>query len=178
MSVNGITTYTQTPITYTRTNVPVSKSKNESPRTDTLTLTEEAQKFLQTQKELESASKNKKKDQHTDDLQRFLDSLNETDEEDKNSSFMDLAKCMKIARRIQNGDKVPLKDIKFLAKKEPKLFMMAMTFRRNDNPKPKKYKTVLDKNDTKDDDSRALSETESAGDGMSVEALAEGLGEE
>ena len=55
--------------------------------------------------------------------------------------------------------------------------MMAMTFKRNDNPKPKKYKTVLDKKDSESDDSRMLSQTESAGGGMSVEALAEGLGE-
>ncbi len=84
---------------------------------------------------------------------------------------------MKIARRIQNGDKVPLKDIKFLAKKEPKLYMMAMTFKRNDNPKPKKYKTVLEKKDSESDDARMLSKTESAGGVMSVDTLAEGLEE-
>ncbi len=177
MSVNGIATYTQTQITYTRTNVTEHKQNSKNPRTDTLTLSEEAQKFLQTQRELENASKNKK-EQPKDDLQRLIDSMNETDNDDKSSSFMDYAKCMKIARRIQNGDKVPLKDIKFLAKKEPKLFMMAMTFRRNDNPKPKKYKTVLDKNDTKDEDSRTVSEADGAGEGMSMEALTEGLGEE
>ena len=177
MSVNGIVAYTQTHITYTRTNVPGHKKDSNNPRTDTLTLTEEAQKFLQTQRELENTSKNKK-DPPKDDLQRLIEYMNKTDDEDSSGSFMDIAKCMKIARRIQNGDKVPLKDIKFLAKKEPKLFMMAMTFRRNDNPKPKKYKTALDKNDTRDDDCRTMSETESAGEGMSIEALTEGLGEE
>lgn len=177
MSVNGITAYTQAQITYTKTNVFGQKQNGKNPRTDTLTLTEEAQRFLQTQRALENASK-VKKEQPKDDLQRLIDRMNETEDENKSSSFMDIAKCMKIARRIQNGDKVPLKDIKFLAKKEPKMFMMAMTFRRNDNPKPKKYKTVLDKNDTRDEDSRTVSETEGASDGISMEALAEGLGEE
>lgn len=177
MSVNGIAAYTQAQITYTRTNVTGQKQNDKNPRTDTLTLTAEAQRFLQTQRELETASRTKK-EQPKDDLQLLIDRMNETDDEDKSSSFMDVAKCMKIARRIQNGDKVPLKDIKFLAKKEPKMFMMAMTFRRNDNPKPKKYKTVLDKNDTRDEDSRTVSETVGASDGISMEALAEGLGEE
>ncbi len=153
------------------------KSKSNDPRTDTLTLTKEAQQFLKTQKEIENTQKSKK-DEHKDDLQRFLESLNQENDDDKSSSFLDIAKCMKIARRIQNGDKVPLKDIKFLAKKEPKLYMMAMTFKRNDNPKPKKYKTVLDKNDTKSDDTSMLSQTESASGGMSAEMLTEGLGEE
>lgn len=177
MSVNGIAASANTPIVYTKTQVPVQRQKSGSSRTDTLTLTEEAQRFLQTQRALENSAKIKK-EQPKDDLQRFIEMLNESDEDDKSSSFLDIAKCMKIARRIQNGDKVPLKDIKFLAKKEPKMFMMAMTFRRNDNPKPKKYKTVLDKNDTKDEDSRTVSETESADGGMSVDALMEGHGEE
>ncbi len=176
MSVNGITTSGQVPITYTKRNVTGEKSKNDNPRPDTLTLTQEAQQFLNTQKELENAPKSKK-DEYKDDLQRFLDSLNQEDEDDKSSSFLDIAKCMKIARRIQNGDKVPLKDIKFLAKKEPKLYMMAMTFKRNDNPKPKKYKTVLEKKDSESDDARMLSKTESAGGVMSVDTLAEGLEE-
>lgn len=176
MSVSGITTSSQVPITYTKREVPGKKAKNDGSRTDTLTLTKEAQEFLKTQKELENASITKK-DERKDDFQRFMESLTKENEDDKSSSFLDIAKCMKIARRIQNGDKVPLKDIKFLAKKEPKLYMMAMTFKRNDNPKPKKYKTVLDKKDSESDDSRMLSQTESAGGGMSVEALAEGLGE-
>lgn len=177
MNVSNTTTVNQTPITYTKRNVTEQRAKNGSPRTDTLTLTEEAQKFLQTQRELENPTK-AKREEYKDDLQRFLDSLNENEEDDKSNSFMDIAKCMKIAKRIQNGDKVPMKDIKFLAEKQPKLFMMAMTFRRNDNPDPKKYKTALDKKD----EERVESEGEctavtGAGSGMSAEALAEGLGE-
>ena len=45
MSVNGITTSGQVPITYTKRNVTGQKSKNDNPRTDTLTLTQEAQQF-------------------------------------------------------------------------------------------------------------------------------------
>lgn len=176
MNVSNTTTVSQTPITYTKRNVTEQKAKNGSPRTDTLTLTEEAQKFLQTQRELENPTK-AKREEYKDDLQRFLENLNSEDD-DKGNSFMDIAKCMKIAKRIQNGDKVPMKDIKFLAKNQPKLFMMAMTFRRNDNPDPKKYKTALDKKDEERVESEGeYTEVTGAGSGMSVEALAEGLGE-
>lgn len=176
MNVSNTTTVSQTPITYTKRNVTEQKAKKGDPRTDTLTLTEEAKKFLQTQKALENPTKDKR-EEYKDDLQRFLENLNSEDD-NKGGSFMDIAKCMKIAKRIQNGDKVPMKDIKFLAKNQPKLFMMAMTFRRNDNHSPKKYKTALDKKDEERVESEGkCSEVTGAGSGMSVEALAEGLGE-
>lgn len=176
MNVSSTTALYQTPITYTKRDVTGQKAKNGSPRTDTLTLTEEAQKFLQTQRELENPTK-AKREEYKDDLQRFLDNLKENDEDDKSSSFMDLAKCLKIARRILNGDKVPMKDRKFLAEHDRDLYEMALTFQRH-NPKPKKYKTVLDEND----EEKAESEGEctavtGAGSGMSTEALVEGLGE-
>lgn len=176
MNISNIATASQTPITYTKRNVTEQKTKNGGSKTDTLTLTEEARKFLDTQKELENPTK-AKREEYKDDLQRFLDSLNE-DEDSKSNKFMDLAKCMKIAKRIQNGDKVPMKDIKFLAKNQPKLFMMAMTFRRNDNHDPKKYKTALDKKDEETVESEGeYTEVTGAGSGISASALAEGLGE-
>lgn len=176
MNVSSTTTVSQTPITYTKRNVTEQKAKNGSPRTDTLTLTEEAQKFLQTQRELENPTK-AKREEHKDDLQRFLDSLNENDEDDKSSSFMDLAKCLKIARRILNGDKVPMKDRKFLAEHDRDLYEMALTFQKH-NPKPKKYKTVLDENDEEKVESEGeCTAVTGAGSGMSAEALVEGLGE-
>lgn len=176
MNVSNTTTVSQTPITYTKRNVTEQKAKKGDPRTDTLTLTEEAKKFLQTQKALENPTKDKR-EEYKDDLQRFLDSLNENEEDDKSSSFMDLAKCLKIARRILNGDKVPMKDRKFLAEHDRDLYEMALTFQKH-NPKPKKYKTVLDENDEEKVESQGeCSEVTGAGSGMSVEALAEGLGE-
>ena len=86
MSVNGITTSGQVPITYTKRNVTGEKSKNDNPRTDTLTLTQEAQQFLNTQKELENAPKSKK-EEYKDDLQRFLDSLTKRTRTTKAAAF-------------------------------------------------------------------------------------------
>ncbi len=44
--------------------------------------------------------------------------------------------CMKIAARIKKGDKVPIKDIKYLLKNDPQLYQTAMMSKKhNDNPK-------------------------------------------
>ncbi|MCM1054434.1 MAG: hypothetical protein NC394_02830 [Bacteroides sp.] len=176
MNLNGITTVNTVPIAYTKRNAAEQKEKNGGPKTDTLTLTEEARKFLDAQKALENPSKNKR-EEYKDDLQLFLEHLNSDVDEDKSSRFMDLAKCMKIARRILNGDKVPMKDRKFLAEKDRKLYEMALTFQRH-NPKPKKYKTVLDENDEESAENQGeCSQVSGAGSGLSAAALAEGLGE-
>ena len=176
MALSRINASAQNTITYTKRNISEQKSKNSSSKTDALTLTEEAQQFLKTQRESENAKKSSNSEYKTD-FERFIEMLNQEEENSSESSLMDTAKCMKIARRIQNGDKVPLKDIKFLAKKDPKLYMMAMTFKRNDNPKPKKYKSILDKNDTNSTDTQTLSQTEGIDSEISADALAEGLGE-
>lgn len=43
--------------------------------------------------------------------------------------------CMKIASRIRNGDKVPLKDLEYLLNKDPQLYQIAMlSIKPNDNP--------------------------------------------
>lgn len=44
--------------------------------------------------------------------------------------------CIKIASRIKKGDKVPLKDLQYLLKKDPQLYQMAMvSIKPNDDPK-------------------------------------------
>lgn len=59
--------------------------------------------------------------------------------------------CMKIAARIRKGDKVPIKDLKYLLKKDPQLYQMAMINKKpNDNPK--KWKQL-----SPDEDDIALS---------------------
>lgn len=178
MNVAKTTVVSKNPITYTKTNVAGKSEKSGKAKTDTLTLTAEARKFLDTQKELENAEKMKKK-QPKDDLERFIENLNKKDDDEKSSRFLDMAKCMKIARRILNGDKVPLKDMRFLARKDPDLYKMALTFKRH-NPEPKKYKTVLDEGDEESNEtenSGEVSEVEGAGSGMSTSSLVEGLGE-
>ncbi len=59
--------------------------------------------------------------------------------------------CMKIAARIRKGDKVPVKDLRYLLKKDPQLYQMAMINKKpNDNPK--KWKQL-----SPDEDDIALS---------------------
>lgn len=96
----------------------------------------------------------------------------EESEDNNNKGIMDLAKCMKIARRIQNGDRVPLKDMKFLAEKYPELYKNSILLKKN-NPEPKKYKSVLDKEDEEsgNTDSEACEAASDGGDSFLTEAL-------
>jgi len=53
---------------------------------------------------------------------------------------------MTIAHRITKGDKVPLKDMKYLMEHEPDLYKQAILMRQP-NPKPKEHKSVLEEED-------------------------------
>jgi len=55
----------------------------------------------------------------------------------------DMTRCLIIARRIQRGDHVPLKDHKYLAEHNPELYQMAMKMRMP-NPDPEDHDSVLD----------------------------------
>ena len=59
--------------------------------------------------------------------------------------------CMKIAARIRKGDKVPIKDLRYLLKKDPQLYQMAM-INKQPNDNPKKWKQL-----SPDEDDIALS---------------------
>jgi len=61
----------------------------------------------------------------------------------KGKTFDALAKCLKIARRIINGDNVPKRDDKFLFENYPGMHMRAWLLRRQ-NDDPKDYESVLD----------------------------------
>ncbi len=61
-------------------------------------------------------------------------------------SFSTFSKCMTIAHRITKGDKVPLKDMKYLMEHEPDLYKQAILMRQP-NPKPKEHKSVLEEDD-------------------------------
>ena len=108
---------------------------------DTLTLTEEAQKLLTREKEAKSEKYQSTGFMELDMLKRQLDRSNE-----KECKVVNMSKCFKIAARISNGDKVPLKDMKYLRENAPELFKNALMFKKY-NPEPKKYKTCLDKDD-------------------------------
>jgi hypothetical protein len=61
----------------------------------------------------------------------------------KGKTFDALAKCLKIASRIINGDNVPKKDDKFLFEHYPGMHMRAWLLRRK-NDDPKDYESLVD----------------------------------
>ncbi len=85
---------------------------------------------------------------------KLLDNLNETTE-GREDGFSERLKCIKIALRIIKGDKVPLKDMVFLAEKEPGMYSNAILLKEN-NENPKKHKSIIG-----DEDSKATSDSPS-----------------
>jgi hypothetical protein len=61
----------------------------------------------------------------------------------KGKTFDALAKCLKIASRIINGDNVPKKDDKFLYENYPGMHMRAWLLRKK-NDDPKDYESLVD----------------------------------
>lgn len=80
-------------------------------------------------------------------VKEMLENL-QIDSEEENDYFSDRLKCIKIAMRIINGDEVPEKDKKFLAKTDPEMYFKAILLKRQ-NENAKKYDSVL--NDKKTD---------------------------
>ena len=70
-----------------------------------------------------------------------------------------MKKCAKIARSISKGHKVPPKDEKYLLENDMKAYMMAMALRMLAEQDNKKVKSVLDKEDGRQEE--ASSETSS-----------------
>ena len=87
----------------------------------------------------------------------YIDSLikhiESADENAKSSSksISAISTCMRIARRIMNGDKVPIKDHRFLQENCPDMYRQALLFRKV-NPKPKEYKSLVE--DEEEDNAR------------------------
>lgn len=173
MNINKLNAPVGTPITYTQKKNTDGAKTSAVPKTDTLNLTDEARAFLDRRK-TGMTDKNNEKEQSSTAYAQLEAMRKQMEESDDNShsSVMDFAKCMKIARRIQNGDRVPLKDMKFLAEKYPELYKNSILLKKN-NPEPKKYKSVLDKGDEESgDNNTGVSETSSdSGDSFLTEAL-------
>lgn len=128
-------------ITYTPKKYVKSDDQEPISKEDTLTLTKEAQELLTQRKE------NKEKNQKSADiiqLEMLVKQLENSNK--KENKVVNMSKCFKIAARISNGDKVPLKDMKFLRENAPELYKNALLFKKH-NPEPKKYKSCLDKED-------------------------------
>lgn len=188
MAINKLGAAYQNPIKYTP-NKTVSENKQaKSPRTDILTLTQEAQEYLARtnkseksgQEDLLNKDPNKKEQEKSNSMIKFeffTKQLEEAKENKSGNRIQDLAKCMKIARRIMHGDRVPLKDHKFLAEKFPELYKNSLMFKQQ-NPEPKKYKSVLSKEDEENGQGQAISQSDSADniDSLLADSL-ENLGE-
>lgn len=114
------------------------------------------------------------------ELVQMLEQLRESSDP-SNNSYMDKVKCLQIAMRIINGDKVPSKDRKFLMEKEPALYSQSILLSRK-NDKPKKYKSLLDEEKSDTETSQPVSvsaeaATQAAGESEAGEASSDGESE-
>ena len=160
VAINKLGAGYQNPVKYTLGKAVSENKQAKSPKTDILTLTQEAQEYLARTNKTNKSEKTEQedllnKDQNQKDQEKttamtefefFAKQLQESKENKSSNRIQDLAKCMKIARRIMHGDRVPLKDHKFLAEKFPELYKNSLMFKQH-NPEPKKYKSVLSKED-------------------------------
>ena len=145
MKIDRLNSVQNTAITYTPTKYGDSDEVETANKKDILTLSKEAQQFLAANK---ASKKNNKQETEKntgnlglDMLRRYME--NSRKKENKGPNML---KCFKIAARISNGHKVPLKDMKYLRENAPELYKNALLFKKH-NPKPKKYKSCLDKED-------------------------------
>ena len=116
-------------IAYKSAKNAISKKTESESKRDMLTLTKEAQQFLANIKERKQEMRKQ-----------------QSENSGKKSKGPNMSKCYKIAGRIGNGHKVPLKDLKYLKENAPELYKNALMFKKH-NPEPKKYKSCLDKED-------------------------------
>ena len=141
MNIDKLNSVQRNTITYTPTKYVKSDEKEAVSKRDTLILTKEAQKLLAQEKEAKAEKFQSTGFMELDVLRRQLDTSSK-----KENKVPNMSKCFKIAARIGNGDKVPLKDMKYLRENAPELFKNAILFKKH-NPNPKKYKSCLDKED-------------------------------
>ena len=144
MKIDNLNSVQSVALTYTPTKYGESDEvKNESKR-DILTLSKEAQQLLDANK----AGKNNKQETEKNTGNLGLDMLRRLMENSgkKENKGPNMLKCYKIAARISNGHKVPLKDLKYLRENAPELYKNALLFKKH-NPNPKKYRSCLDKED-------------------------------
>lgn len=90
------------------------------------------------------------------ELLEELERSRESTESAKDSS-QDYIKSLVIAQRIMSGDRVPLKDEKFLAENQPELYLRAMLMKTT-KVDPKKYKSLIE------DEEDAVSDVSSSGE--------------
>ena len=139
---------------------PVYKYQSKQAREDAAkALEEKAAKEAEKEKQ-EEADRKAALAQKQNELSMLEQQLENSKEQGEAAadSFETFSKCLTIAQRITRGDKVPLKDMKYLMEHEPDLYKQAILMRQP-NSKPKEYDSVLDEDDTetKKEDSGAAS---------------------
>lgn len=108
---------------------------------DGVSISDDARSILSIMKNIEGLDKNDTTGNDEDYLLKLMEDIKNKAME-KSDSSDPLLKCIIIAMRIMKGHKVPLKDEKFLAEKEPEMYLRAVLLRQK-NDDPKKYKTLL-----------------------------------
>ncbi len=166
------------PINMSKMFAPIFNSvqKNEKPKTEEELALLEAQKKQQeeAQKKQQAEARQKQLENEKAMLQQQLESAKEQSEAIEDS-FSTFSKCMTIAHRITKGDKVPLKDMKYLMEHEPDLYKQAILMRQP-NPKPKEHKSVLEEEDeqvSSEEYSQGGGEAPPASEMPAVQALSE-----
>ena len=118
---------------------------NKDFNTDTISISSDGKKLLDEEKNLML--------NNIEDESNMIAEMLRQLEESKNSEnpYDGFIKCIQIAMRIMNGDKVPEKDKQFLIENQPQMYSNALLLRRP-NEKPKKYDSLLadEKNDADD----------------------------
>ena len=125
---------------------------NKNFNDDTISISNEAKDLLEKEKNLMF-------DNINDESNMIAELLRQLEEasDPSNNPYDSFIKCIQIAMRIMNGDKVPRKDEKFLLENEPQMYSNALLLRRQ-NDKPKEYDSLLE--DEKDDSNDGTSTVE------------------
>lgn len=122
---------------------------------DKVIISAEAKKILEEQKLIEKDNKDMEAEMFKDMLKQVKESSNP-----KNNPYSAMIKCIEIATRIINGDKVPGKDEQFLMEHEPKMYTSAVMLRQQ-KESPKKHDSLLEDEDSKDINSADVGDIES-----------------
>ena len=104
---------------------------------DTVTISAQAQTMIEAKRDKKQAQR-----QEYSMLQQMLETQKEQEKNQK--SALKYFKCFQIAMRYAAGDEVPAEDLKFLQKNNNELFLKVLKMRLP-KPEPKKYKTLLSK---------------------------------
>ena len=112
------------------------KSANPSQPKDSFSVSQAARDFIEDQKRRQAAQL---------EQARSMLEKNEEDTDMLDEQLKYMRTCQKIASRVMKGDKVPLKDLKYLMEHDPQLYKMAMTLRQiPSGKKPKKWDSAIE----------------------------------